>query len=143
MTYKIHTYKIRKFMTYKIHTYKRRKFKTYKIHTYKRRKFMTYKIRTPQLCLIDYNFTQMKDSTDPYGNDPARLKVLIVNASTPFNAETPLSILTDRQNSQIMLILFFKKKVFEFFCINYIKIPNVYAHTESLYKNLVDARAPV
>ena len=57
---------------------------------------MTYKIRTPQLCLIDYNFTQMKDSTDPYGNDPARLKVLIVNASTPFNAETPLSILTDR-----------------------------------------------
>ncbi|XP_023333295.1 sulfite oxidase [Eurytemora carolleeae] len=44
---------------------------------------------------VEHHRKQMKDSTDPYGNDPARLKVLIVNASTPFNAETPLSILTD------------------------------------------------
>jgi sulfite oxidase len=38
----------------------------------------------------------MRDSDDPYGNDPERLPVLKVNSEKPFNAETPAAILVDK-----------------------------------------------
>ena len=35
------------------------------------------------------------DASDPYSTDPARHKAIVINSKTPFNGETPLSILTD------------------------------------------------
>ena len=43
----------------------------------------------------------MKDSTNPYSTDPARHPAIVVNSGTPFNGETPLSLLTDRDGPDI------------------------------------------
>ena len=37
----------------------------------------------------------LKDSDDPFANAPKRHPALLVNQAKPFNAETPLSIITD------------------------------------------------
>ena len=37
----------------------------------------------------------MADSSDPYAADPKRHPALVINNPRPFNAETPLSIITD------------------------------------------------
>merc|ERR1712013_431012 len=37
----------------------------------------------------------LKDSNDPFANAPKRHPALLVNQAKPFNAETPLSIITD------------------------------------------------
>merc|ERR1719295_579229 len=37
----------------------------------------------------------MKDAKNPFSGDPVRHKAIIVNNPTPFNGETPLSLLTD------------------------------------------------
>ena len=38
----------------------------------------------------------MSDSANPYAGDPARHPAIVVNSATPFNGETPLSLITDR-----------------------------------------------
>jgi len=54
-----------------------------------------YRIGNLKISDVDSQKSEMKDTTDPYGQDPARHKAIIVNSGKPFNGETPLSIITD------------------------------------------------
>jgi len=54
-----------------------------------------YRIGNLDLTDVESQKETMADSSDPYAADPKRHPALVINNPRPFNAETPLSIITD------------------------------------------------